>query len=107
VVDMPAEQLCGARPGPSADVFALGVSLYEALTGENLFFGRSVKAVLEAIRQSRVPDVREMVPDCPPALAEFFALNLDRDKERRMQDGREYHRRLRRIYRAFGSQPGV
>ena len=30
---MPAELLCGARPSATGDVFALGVSLYEALTG--------------------------------------------------------------------------
>ncbi len=93
------EALAGAEPNPSFDLWSLSVVLYEALTGENLFYGRGFKKVMEAIRQAQVPDLRQRLADCPPALAELFTEELSKNKARRSQSGRELHEKLQRVRR--------
>ena len=87
------EAIGGGDPHPTFDLWSLCVVLYEALTGENLFFGR-VDQVLDAIRSAKVPDLRKQVEGCPDAVAEFFLRELHGDRGRRSQNGKELARRL-------------
>ncbi len=66
---MAPEVLGGAEAGPSADVWALGVSLFELLTGEKPFVGRSADALFATISRGRFRSVRSLAPDCPRRLA--------------------------------------
>jgi serine/threonine protein kinase len=67
---MAPEQATG-RPedvGPATDVYALGAILYELLTGQVPFRGRSIMETLEQIRTQPPRPLRELRPDVPPQL---------------------------------------
>ena len=42
---MAPEQLAGAQVGRPADAFALGLTIYEMLTSQHLFYGRDMEAL--------------------------------------------------------------
>ena len=66
---MAPEVLAGGEAGPLADVWALGVSLYELLTGEKPFRGKDAEDLFAAIARGKFPAVRTLAPDCPRRLA--------------------------------------
>lgn len=85
----------GEKADTGVDLWALAVCLYESLTAENLFYGRSFQDVLARIRDLRIADVRQKAPTCPEPLALFLAEELHLDRGRRSEDGLEMATRLR------------
>lgn len=66
---MAPEQIAGEAATPAADAYALGVMLYQALSGA-VPFGDRATAVVEKLRHRPTP-VRELVPDAPTDLADL------------------------------------
>ena len=66
---MAPEVLAGEEAGPPADVWALGVTLYELLTGEKPFRGRDAEDLFAAIQRGKFRRVRALAPSCPRRLA--------------------------------------
>lgn len=63
---MPPEQFADARSvGPPADVFALGVVLYECLAGESPFPSDSIHARLAAALAGRIKPLKTLCPAAP------------------------------------------
>ncbi|MFO0745822.1 MAG: protein kinase [Myxococcota bacterium] len=71
-----------------SDVWALGVVLYELLTGTTPFTGRSAVELLVAICKQPLPPVREREPSAPPELAAIAERALRKDKTQRYPDAR-------------------
>jgi predicted ATPase len=79
----------GAPAGPSDDIWALGVVLYEALAGQRPFVGVSAGMLHAAIVASEPRPLRAIRPDVPPALESAIMRMLDKDAGTRMRSVRE------------------
>lgn len=88
--------------GPSADVFALGCMLYQALTGKPPFAGDHITAVLTKVLFEEVPPLRFHQPDVPPSLDALLSRMLLKDAAERPSDARALLARLDEL--AFDSQ---
>ncbi len=83
------------------DVWALGVILYEMLTGASAFGGDSLGDVFAKIREEDVAPLRSRRPDVPEELAAVVHHCLVRDRDRRMPDAAT----LRDQLLPFGGRP--
>ena len=75
---MAPEQATGALATPAADWYAVGVMLFEGLTGA-LPFGGSSQEVIASKRASDPPLARLLAPDAPADLEALCARLLHRD----------------------------
>ncbi|MFZ5446958.1 MAG: protein kinase domain-containing protein [Myxococcota bacterium] len=82
---MSPEQVRGLPIDRRSDVFAVGVILYEMLTGEKLFVGESDFSTLEKVRNAEVPAPRQFNPNIPAGLEKVVMKALAREVEDRYQ----------------------
>lgn len=82
---MAPEQIRGRQIDGRADVFALGVILYEMLSGKAPFSGDSDVEILGAILTRNPPELGETSAAIPPVLASVVQRCLEKDPEHRFQ----------------------
>ena len=88
------EQAQGEIVSPAADVYALGIVMYEMLTGRTPFDGDSPVAVaMQHIQDPPVPP-SQYNPNIPPALEEIILRCLEKVPEMRFRDGSQLARAL-------------
>lgn len=86
---MAPEQCLGKLVDARTDIYALGVVLFEMLTGRPLFQGETVFALLHQHAYKPAPPVHEINPAVPEALAQITARALAKQPEDRFQSARE------------------
>ena len=91
---MAPEQARGDPVDSRTDLFALGITLWELLTGARLFDGDSDVAVLRAVQEREILSPSTVNPLVEPALAEVVMIALRRDPARRFQSASELERKL-------------
>ncbi len=78
-----------------ADVFSLGVVLYELLADRRPFTGGTLAEINTAVLEHKPPRADEVDPAVPAALAEIAARAMEKDPEHRYRSARTLSRELR------------
>ena len=71
------------------DLYAFGVTAYEALAGKGPFPGRAPHALLAAHLSEAPPPLSDIRPDVPAALASLVMRCLEKEPERRPQNAQQ------------------
>ena len=77
------------------DVYALGVVLYEMLTGRRAFTGGSLDEIADAVLHQPVAPVHAVNPEIPQALSDIVAWAMHRDVSQRCRSARSLSHALR------------
>jgi serine/threonine protein kinase len=89
------EQVKGKRGDGRSDIYALGVILYEMLTGKVPFTGPNAFVIMnDRLLNNPVPP-REIDPSIAPQLQEIIYRAIERDPAKRYQSAREFALDLR------------
>ena len=93
---MSPEQLAGKKVDGRSDLFSLGVTFYQMLTGELPFIGESLASLMYKITNEKHPDVRMFRPDLPACVSKLINKALHKDIERRFQSGEKMAQAIQR-----------
>lgn len=99
---MSPEQVLQKGLDRRSDIFALGVVLWELLTGRRLFKRESQLEMLKAVTSEQTPAPSTYVPGLPPQLDAITLKALARDPNQRYQSVGELQRELSACARALG-----
>ena len=91
---MSPEQARGEKVDARTDIFALGIVLWELLTGGRLFEGESDLAVLRAVTESLIAPPARLNPDVPAELSDIVMKALARPVGERFQTAFDFDRAL-------------
>jgi serine/threonine-protein kinase len=80
------EAASGLEVDRRADIFAIGILLWEMFTGRRLFYGDTDYQTVELVRQARIPSVAALNPDVEPELEAVVRKSLARDPKDRYQE---------------------
>jgi len=93
---MSPEQLAGLKVDGRSDLFSLGVTLYQMLTGELPFIGESLASLMYKIANEKHPDVRLFRPDLPACVSRIINKALAKDAAKRFNTGERFGNAIER-----------
>ncbi len=82
---MSPEQARGEQIDHRSDIFALGIVLYEMLSGRKPFHGTSAADTLSAILKEQPPELSQIVRDLPPGIERIVTRCLEKARDDRFQ----------------------
>lgn len=93
---MSPEQIRKGQIDGRSDLFSLGTTLYELVSGRLPFKGDSMTEMINSIVNEPHADILLIRPDLPPCFAEIINRALNKDVEGRFQSGREMAMAIRK-----------
>jgi serine/threonine-protein kinase len=100
------EQADGGHVDARADVFSVGVMLWEAMAGQRFATGDGQAAMLGRRLSGTEPRIREVVPDADPELADICDRAIARDVDQRFASAAELHDALERFLDRYPRRTG-
>ncbi|MCA9562541.1 MAG: protein kinase [Myxococcales bacterium] len=91
------EQAQGNATDHRTDIYSLGITLFEAVTGRIPFAAPTPLAMALKHVQEPPPDPRDLAPDLPDALADLIHQMIAKSPEDRPQSASELENRLRQM----------
>jgi tRNA A-37 threonylcarbamoyl transferase component Bud32 len=101
---MSPEQLAGQNVDGRSDLYSLGVSMFQVLTGQLPYRNDSMAALMRAISRETAPNVCTIRPELPAALGDIVALALEKHPNTRYATGRDMAQDIRAVAK-FLQQP--
>ena len=95
------ESVLGSSFDARADVYALGIMLFELLSGSPPFTGKDPLEIATKRLQQPVPSLHEMCPDLPAAYDLIFYQALEREPEKRYKHAGEITRAFERVLKVL------
>jgi eukaryotic-like serine/threonine-protein kinase len=87
---MPPEQIRNARDAnPTADIYALGATFYQTVSGKLPFDGKTSTEVLTKVLREQPPPLEQLVPDLPVPVRRLIERMMDKDATKRPQSATE------------------
>lgn len=87
---MAPEQCTGAQADHRLDIFALGVCIFETLTGRSLYRRQTEAATMRAVIMDPVPSLKERLPDVADELDQILQKALAKDAGDRFATAGEF-----------------
>ena len=100
---MSPEQWFGEGGGANAldgrtDIYALGCTLYELLTGRTPFVGKTSSELRRQHLEHEPPPLSQLAPHVPETVSRVIMRALEKDRDDRYQTAAEFFTELRRAY---------
>lgn len=94
---MSPEQIKGQQPDRRTDIYSLGVTLFEMLSGHPPFEADSAMTLMMMHINDPVPNVKSLNPDVPEALVAVINKALAKDPDQRFQTAAQMAAALRNV----------
>ncbi|GAC1352110.1 MAG: hypothetical protein NVSMB1_11730 [Polyangiales bacterium] len=95
----------GQEVDARADIFAIGIMLWELLAGRRLFLGKTDLETVQMVQRAIVPPITRIRPDVPPELEPILARALASDPHERYTTARDLGVDLNAFLYRFGKHP--
>jgi TolB-like protein/Flp pilus assembly protein TadD len=104
---MAPEQLRGEGIDGRADLYSLGVVLYELAARKRPYDGETATAVMAQILSGTPPPLQDLGPEHPPALVDIIGKLIAKDRNERYRSAREVETDLERFRRSLETGRGT
>ena len=95
---MAPELVRGEAPSPASDLYAMGMLLYELLSGKLPFASRTDYALMQAITQEKPTALRKQNALVPKELEAIVHKALEKNPAKRFADAKEFQRALQPFF---------
>jgi len=102
VVYMSPEQLMGRDLTAAADIYSLGVTLFELCTGRLPFYHENEMQLMKMIMKEPAPKPTSIYPGMPKSLENAILKSIEKDRAKRFQSAGEFSKALEAIKAELG-----
>jgi len=96
------EQINGRDADARSDIYTIGISLFEAVTGRLPFERRTDYGLMHAHILEVPPRPRKLKRDLPKALEKLILTAIEKEPDKRFQNASEFHEAILRQSQRFG-----